>query len=80
MSRPLSQIPTQKSEAECEHEKRSAASQVTWIGYPNSTGLRAVDYRLTDAACDPLDTHQVCDLYQYYSMMIVVIFVIIIVV
>lgn len=32
--------------------------QVTWIGYPNSTGLETVDYRLTDAICDPLDTTQ----------------------
>ena len=24
--------------------------------YPNSTGLSRVDYRLTDATCDPLDT------------------------
>jgi len=32
--------------------------QVTWIGYPNTTGLRAVDYRFTDELCDPLDTAQ----------------------
>jgi hypothetical protein len=32
---------------------------MTWIGYPNSTGLTAIDYRLTDAICDPLDTKQV---------------------
>jgi protein O-GlcNAc transferase len=25
----------------------------TWLGYPNTTGLRTVDYKLTDAICDP---------------------------
>lgn len=31
---------------------------MTWIGYPNTTGLPAIDYRLTDSTCDPLDTTQ----------------------
>jgi predicted O-linked N-acetylglucosamine transferase (SPINDLY family) len=27
--------------------------QVTWLGYPNTTGMRAIDYRFTDAIADP---------------------------
>jgi len=33
--------------------RRAAPLQATWIGYPNTTGLRAVDYRITDARADP---------------------------
>lgn len=32
---------------------RPALLQMTWIGYPNTTGLRAVDYRISDSTCDP---------------------------
>lgn len=32
--------------------------QVTWIGYPNTTGLPSIHYRVTDAVADPVDTSQ----------------------
>ena len=33
--------------------RRVAPVQVTWLGYPNTTGVASVDVRLTDAVADP---------------------------
>ena len=34
--------------------RRVAPAQVSWLGYPNTSGVPAIDFRLTDATCDPV--------------------------
>lgn len=38
--------------------QRAAPVQATWLGYLNTTGLRSMDFRISDRYSSPVDVHQ----------------------
>jgi predicted O-linked N-acetylglucosamine transferase (SPINDLY family) len=46
---------------------KPAPIQVTWLGYMNTTGLRTIDYRLTDGFLDP-SGQPACDAEELFRM------------
>jgi predicted O-linked N-acetylglucosamine transferase (SPINDLY family) len=48
--------------------RRAAPVQVTYLGYPDTTGVRAIDYRLTDGRADPAGESDAMNVERLYRL------------
>ncbi len=48
--------------------RRPAPVQLSYLGYPNTTGLDTIDYRLTDAVADPPELDDGCHTEALYRL------------
>ena len=48
--------------------QKPAFKQISWLGYPNSTGLKCIDYKFTDMIADPIGQSEMYHTEKLYRI------------